>query len=174
MRMSTKITIWITGIVFVIFFLINSIWGLFALGMIICGGSLIIFLQTDQTDGVFFVFFLISSICGLIALGRVYSVWSAGKTGQAELQQADWNRQIAVREAHAKEESAILLAQAEVERAKGVAKANKIIGDSLRNNEAYLRYLWIDNLQNDKNQVIYVPTEANLPILEASRFKHKK
>lgn len=191
MRMSTKITIWITGIVFVIFFLINSIWGLFALGMIICGGSLIIFLQNSLGEkhmnlkkrstqitiwaiGVFFVFFLISSICGLIALGRVYSVWSAGKTGQAELQQADWNRQIAVREAHAKEESAILLAQAEVERAKGVAKANKIIGDSLRNNEAYLRYLWIDNLQNDKNQVIYVPTEANLPILEASRFKHKK
>ncbi|MGD9276296.1 MAG: hypothetical protein PVJ67_03935 [Candidatus Pacearchaeota archaeon] len=49
----------------------------------------------------------------------------------------------------------------------------RIIGTSLQNNEAYLRYLWIDNLQNEHNQVIYVPTETNLPILEASRLnKH--
>ncbi|MDX1941448.1 MAG: hypothetical protein SFU99_12900 [Saprospiraceae bacterium] len=99
-----------------------------------------------------------------------YNVWSSGLAGEAELKQADWNRQIAVREAQAKEQAAVSLAQAEVERAKGVAQANKIIGDSLRNNEDYLRYLWINNLENEKNQVIYVPTEANLPILEATRF----
>jgi len=113
----------------------------------------------------------IGAIWGAVALGAKYSVWSQGKSGQAELQRADWNRQILVREAKAKEESSILLAQAEVERAKGVAKANKIIGTSLQNNEAYLRYLWIDHLDHG-NQVIYVPTEANLPILEASRTKH--
>jgi len=100
-----------------------------------------------------------------------YNVWVQGQAGKAELAKADWNRQIAVREAKAKEESATLLAHAEVIRAKGVAKANKIIGDSLNNNEAYLKYLWIQNLENSKNQVIYVPTETNLPILEASRVK---
>ena len=67
-------------------------------------------------------------------------------------------------------ESASLLAEAEVERAKGVAKANKIIGNSLKGNEDYLRYLWVNNLQNEHNQVIYIPTEANMPILEASRL----
>ena len=61
--------------------------------------------------------------------------------GTAELAQAEQNRQIAITEARAKEESAVLLAQAEVERAKGVAQANQIIGDSLKGNEEYLRYL---------------------------------
>ncbi|OLX60112.1 hypothetical protein DB99_07995 [Salmonella enterica subsp. enterica serovar Heidelberg] len=74
-----------------------------------------------------------------------------------------------MQEALAKKESAKMLADAEIERAKGVAKANQIIGDSLRNNEEYLRYLWIDGLQQNKSQVIYVPTEANLPILEAGK-----
>ena len=72
-------------------------------------------------------------------------------------------------EAKAKQDSARELAAAEVERAKGVAQANKIIGDSLQGNEDYLRYLWIQSLENGKSEVIYVPTEANLPILEASR-----
>lgn len=69
----------------------------------------------------------------------------------------------------ASQEAAQHLAQAEIERAKGVAEANKIIGDSLKGNEAYLRYLWIHSLENTQNSVIYVPTEANLPILEAGK-----
>lgn len=54
-------------------------------------------------------------------------------------------------------------------RAEGVAKANKIIGDSLKGNEAYLRYLWIDKLEGSKQQVIYVSTETGLPLLEAGK-----
>ena len=64
-----------------------------------------------------------------------------------------------------------MLADAEIARAVGVAKANKIIGDSLKDNEQYLRYLWIDSLQQTQNQIIYVPTEAGLPILEAGKRK---
>lgn len=64
-------------------------------------------------------------------------------------------------------------AEIEVARAGGVAQANQIIGDSLKNNEPYLRYLWINNLKETKNNVIYVPTEAGLPILEASRSQAK-
>ena len=113
-------------------------------------------------------------ICIVIGfgIGGIYSkfnLWSSSLSGQAELRKADWNRQIAVREAQAKKDSSILLAEAEVERAKGVAKANKIIGDSLKGNEEYLRYLWIDSLQQTKDQIIYVPTEAGLPILESGR-----
>ncbi len=121
-----------------------------------------------------FLMFVAGILFGVFYSIRVYDVWASGMTGKAELQKADWNRQIIVREAEAKKDSAIYLAQAEIERAKGVAQANKIIGDSLKENENYLRYLWIDHLQNEKNQVIYVPTEANLPILEAQRLKVKK
>lgn len=101
----------------------------------------------------------------------IYSVWQRGLAGEAELKQAEWNRQIKIREAAATEESAKHLANAEVERAKGVAKANAIIGESLHNNEAYLRWLWIEGTKEHQNKVIiYVPTEANLPILEAGRL----
>lgn len=96
-----------------------------------------------------------------------YAVYAARKSGEAQLAQATQNRQIAVQEAQAKFESADFEARAEIRRAEGVAKANQIIGNSLTNNEAYLRYLFVNNLANTHDQVIYVPTEANLPILEA-------
>lgn len=100
-----------------------------------------------------------------------YGVYSNRLQGEALLAHAQAAKEVAVAEAKAKMESADLLAQAEVARAKGVAQANQIIGESLRNNEAYLRYLWIQNLETGSNQtVIYVPTEAGLPILEAGRF----
>jgi hypothetical protein len=67
--------------------------------------------------------------------------------------------------------SAKMLAQVEVERAKGVAEANKIIGESLKDNEGYLRYLWIDSLQHTKDKIIYIPPESGLPILESQRLK---
>jgi len=105
-----------------------------------------------------------------------YHVWSQGLVGQAELRRAEQNRQIKIQEATAYEESAKHLARAEVERAKGVAEANKIIGEGLKGNEEYLRYLWIMSLEHvaassNGSTVVYVPTEANLPILEAGRFK---
>ena len=74
-----------------------------------------------------------------------------------------------VEEAKARLESAKFESQAEIERAKGVAEANRIIGDSLKGNEAYLRYLWIQGLQDGSSETIYIPTEANLPIMEATR-----
>lgn len=103
-----------------------------------------------------------------------YSVYQQGMEGQSELAKADYSKRVAVQEAQAKMDSAHLLAQAEVERAKGVAQANEIIGNSLKGNESYLRYLWIQSLESNNAKVIYVPTEANLPILEASRLPPSK
>lgn len=61
-------------------------------------------------------------------------------------------------------------AEIEVARAQGVAKSNEIIAGSISDN--YLRYKWIEGLQaNDDMTVIYVPTEANLPIMEAGRAR---
>lgn len=98
-----------------------------------------------------------------------YRVWQRDLSGQAQLAEAEWTRKIVIEEADAKKESAKLLAEAEIERAKGVAEANEIIGESLKGNESYLRYLWIQGLQDGSSEVIYIPTEANLPILEATR-----
>ena len=100
----------------------------------------------------------------------VYKVWQQNKEGEAELARAEQNRQIAIQEAKAKEESAKSLASAEIIRAKGVAEANRIIGNSLQNNDAYIHYLWIEALKESKDQVIYVPTEAGIPITESARF----
>jgi hypothetical protein len=109
-------------------------------------------------------------VVGLFFAWPVYSVWSSRQGGKAELAHAEYSRQVAVQEANAKLHSASLLASAEVERAKGVAAANKIIGDSLKGNDAYLRYLWIDKLgESAGRETVYVPTEAGLPILEATR-----
>lgn len=103
-----------------------------------------------------------------------YNVYSATMTGKAELAQADQNRQIQIAVSKAKAEAAEFEANAEVTRAEGVAKANKIIGDSLKGNEDYLRYLWVNNIENNKGTtVVYVPTEANMPILEATRLQGK-
>jgi len=117
---------------------------------------------------------IVVGIVGFIALLMwgipTYSVWKRGLEGQAELKQAEWNRQILVREAEAKKEAAKSLGAADIERAKAAAEANRIIGDSLKKNEAYLRYLWIQGLQDGNSEVIYIPTEANLPILEATRL----
>jgi hypothetical protein len=103
-----------------------------------------------------------------------YRVWQRELSGQAALAEAEWTRKIVIEEANAKKEAAKALAEAEVERAKGVAQANEIIGKSLENNEAYLKYLWIQGLQDGSSEIIYVPTEANLPILEASRHLESK
>ena len=119
------------------------------------------------------------SLCGLLVVAIIglsmfgipkYSIYSNEMSGKAELAKATGNRKIKIQEAEATKEAAKLLAEAEVERAKGVAEANRIIGDSLKGNEAYLRYLWINGLQQGATpQVVYVPTEAGLPILEAGK-----
>jgi regulator of protease activity HflC (stomatin/prohibitin superfamily) len=130
---------------------------------------------------------ILSAISGLflfmvlIGVGMVgcpkYNVWEQGLAGQAELARAEQNRQIAINEAKALKDSAIYKADAEIERARGVAEANKIIGESLKNNEMYLRYLYIDMLRDtggSGRETIYIPTEANMPILEAGRFNAAK
>lgn len=110
---------------------------------------------------------------GLVGCPK-YNVYYAEMSGKAELAQAEQNRQIQIAQSKAKEDAAKYEANAEVIRAEGVAKANKIIGDSLKGNEVYLRYLWVNNLEQNKGAtVVYVPTESNMPILEATRLQNK-
>jgi regulator of protease activity HflC (stomatin/prohibitin superfamily) len=99
--------------------------------------------------------------------GPLYGVWQQSLAGKAELQKAEYTRQVAVLEAQAKKDSAQQLAEAEVIRAQGVAKANQIIGDSLKDNREYLQYLYITGLEDGSkngNVTIYVPTEGGMPV----------
>lgn len=98
-----------------------------------------------------------------------YAIWQQEMSGRAQLAEAEFSKKVSIEEAKAKLDSAQYESKAEIERAKGVAEANKIIGDSLRGNESYLRYLWIQNLNSGSGERIYIPTEAGLPILEAGK-----
>lgn len=111
--------------------------------------------------------------CGIVAwFYPPMHIWIQENDGKAELAKADFSKQVAVQTAKASEESAKYLANAEIARAQGVAQANKIIGDSLKNNEGYLKYLYIEGLKERTGaETIYIPTEAGLPILEAGHRK---
>jgi uncharacterized protein YxeA len=99
-----------------------------------------------------------------------YSVYKQKMDGEAEYAQAVYSKRVKILEAVAAESSAIYTAHADTIRAHGVAQSNAIIGQSLKDNEAYLRWLYVDGMKENKNATyIYVPTEAQLPILEARR-----
>ena len=95
------------------------------------------------------------------------TVWSRGLEGEAQLREAEWNKQIAIEEARAEKESATLKKEADIIRAEGVARANEIIASSLT--EEYIRWKWVEGLQSENVETIYVATEAGIPIMEANR-----
>jgi predicted Holliday junction resolvase-like endonuclease len=127
----------------------------------------------------FFVGIIIAWMVGM----PKYRIYKQDLQGQANLRQQEWEKKIQIEEARGKNDAAALIAearikqetanaQAEVIRAEGVKKANEIIQASLGGSEGYLRYLYIQQLADFKTaggQVIYVPTEAGLPVLEAGK-----
>ena len=99
----------------------------------------------------------------------VYSVWQQEMAGKAEFAKAEQNRRIKIEEAKATLEAEKLNAQSEIERARGAAEAIKIENGSLT--PTYIQYLWVRQQNLSENKIIYIPTEANLPILEAKNEK---
>lgn len=121
--------------------------------------------------GIFFSFIaLVVAIVICISAYNLIRVWSATSAGQAELAQAVQNRQISTLEAKAKMESAKFYAQADVERARGIAQSNDIIMNRLGGPRNYLAWKQIEALESTKATLIYVPTEQGLPITEATRL----
>ena len=124
-----------------------------------------------------FVKWLSLGILGLVLLvamfavaGPPYRVWSSEMQGKAEYMRAEQNRRIKVEEAKANLDAEKLNAQAEIERAKGAAEAIKIENGSLT--PTYIQYLWVRQQNaSTNNRIIYIPTEAGLPVLEAGRAK---
>jgi len=102
-------------------------------------------------------------VCGLFYAYPKYRVWSKELAGQAQLKEAEWNRQIIIKEAEANLEAEKMNALAEIERARGMAASMEIENGTL--NETYIRYLWVRGMVGNEN-VIYIPTEGSIPILE--------
>ena len=143
---------------------------------------------------IFFAFILIVFILLAFWAWPNYNVYRQELNGRASLKEAEWSKQILIEEAKAREQAALMQAkarvtlaeaegkaqvvrakaegQADIERAIAAAEANRIIGESLKNNEEYLRYIWIKGLHDGKGERIYIPTEAGLPILEAGKAEN--
>lgn len=95
----------------------------------------------------------------------MWNVWRAGMAGEAQLKSAEQTRQIQV-----------LQAKGEKEAAQHRADAIAIVGKASRDFPEYRQQEFIGSfaeaLHNGNiHQIIYVPTEAGIPITEASRFK---
>jgi regulator of protease activity HflC (stomatin/prohibitin superfamily) len=71
-----------------------------------------------------------------------------------------------VQQKHFELEQAVKDAEIEVARARGAAEAQKIVRSTL--SDSYLQYLWIKTLNENPN-VIYVATEANLPLFKNAK-----
>jgi regulator of protease activity HflC (stomatin/prohibitin superfamily) len=106
------------------------------------------------------------------------NIYNRTQAGRAALMEAESTRQVRVLESRARNESAELDAQAEVTRAKGSAKAIAALKQELGSSEAYLRWLYIQGLQEQgdstgEKTVVYIPTDGlvPLPISESARLK---
>lgn len=101
---------------------------------------------------------------------KSYSRYQLVADAKNDLKRAQYNKKIQVEDAEGQRLAAIKLADVERERAKGVRDANATIAKTLTGE--YLRYFYISQLSKVENaggRIIYVPTEAGLPILEAGR-----
>ena len=111
------------------------------------------------------IVFIIVMVSICMYVFPLYGVWQKELSGKAQLKEAEWNRQITIKEAEAELESAELKKQSDIIRAEGVAEANDIIAQSLT--EEYIRWKWVEGLHDGSSETIYIPTEAGIPIMEA-------
>lgn len=110
-----------------------------------------------------------------------YTVYQKTLNGKAELQEAEFTRQVRVLEAKAKAESAELEGKAIITRATAQSEANKTIDKSLTPEVLQYQFLEIltENGATGDDTIIYVPTTSSngvpigLPLPEASRVIKK-
>lgn len=93
----------------------------------------------------------------------LYNVWASGQSGLADLRRAEQQKQIMIEQA-----------KAEVESAKLRAEAIEAVGEAAQKYPEYRHQEFIgafsEALTNGTiDQIIYVPTEAGIPITEANR-----
>lgn len=112
----------------------------------------------------------ITACCFLMLVGIPFAwistkEWRRDIDGRSKLAEARNSSKVKTERARADVESAKLNAKAEIARARGTAKAVAIENGTIT--PSYVNYLYVKNLA--KARVVYVPTEAGLPILEAGK-----
>ena len=118
------------------------------------------------------LFVVIGLILGLMFGIPKYRVWTAELQGRAEFVRAEQNRQIKIEEAKANLEAEKLNAEAEVERAKGAARAIEIENGKLT--DTYIKYLAVRQFNTDNAKFIYIPAECGVvPVMESTRLLQK-
>lgn len=106
---------------------------------------------------------LFTGLSAAVAFGYPqYKVWEQSKAGEAALAKATQDRQIKVQEAEAEQEAA-----------SKQAEANRILGESIRQYPESMEQKWVEAIEKTSNQVIYLPTEASVPITESARMAQK-
>lgn len=117
---------------------------------------------------------IIGFVASLMAIFPIYSVWAAHKSGQADLARARNEQQVQVAQAQGRLDAAELNKKAQVVEAEAISASVEKIGKALHNNAGYLQWQWIRMMEEQESgNVIYVPTEAGLPILEAGNRSRK-
>lgn len=111
----------------------------------------------------------LSVIAWLLIGYPIWHVWASRKAGEADLQKANNEQQIQIAVARARFDAAELNKKAAIVEAEAVAEQIKRIGDQLTQHDLFLRWQWIKMMEDRTGETIYVPTEANLPLLEAGR-----
>jgi regulator of protease activity HflC (stomatin/prohibitin superfamily) len=145
----------------------------------------------DLTIGNVFWFLIaiviVANVWGIVGRPR-WNVWLANQKGLADLAQAHQEglaslarakneQQIQIAQAQSRLDAATLNKRAAIIEAEAVSEQIKAIGSELSRHDLFLRWQWIKMMDDGSadREIIYVPTEANLPILEAGkRGSHEK
>jgi len=115
-----------------------------------------------------FIFILVAAAMYILPK---YNVWKRQLGGEALLREQEYAKKIVVEQAKAELDSAKLLREAEVERARGVAESMEIISEKLEQNESYLQYLAIQAqvkmAESPNHTTVYIPVGSNgLPLIK--------
>jgi hypothetical protein len=117
--------------------------------------------QVTVASGGLFLF--LGLVVGVMVGMPKYRVWAAEYNGRAVLVQAEQTRQVLITQANAEREAAVARAE-----------AIQIVGKAAQDFPEYRQQEFLgafaEALKEGKmSQVIYVPTEANIPLMEAGR-----
>ena len=108
-------------------------------------------------------FFAVLLIASLFWVFPMWNVWRAGLSGEAELVRAEQTKKIMVETARAERDASKLRAEAIM-----------IMGKAAKEFPEYRQQEFMQAFgealrEGNISQIVYVPTEANLPILEAGK-----
>jgi hypothetical protein len=92
---------------------------------------------------------------------------NAEQAGEEKLKKSEKEGKLAQSQKGATE----LQIELDIMRAKGTAEVAKIIGEAVKGNEGYLKWCLIHQLNDTKNKVVYIPTEAGIPVIELGASK---